>query len=152
MKRLLITSALALSLAGGAAVAQDASQLRNAVGNYIATTEYNVDVSTLTDEQVAQLYSAITSTDDHGERDNKVRAVLSENNVETYERPTTVLIADIEYPRDQIFTSVQNALVGTEYEGLAWTLSDEELVEVYSLLNNAEADAPAITDLQAYFE
>ena len=97
MKRFLMTSALVLTTATGAAFAQSndsSSQLRTQVGNWIGGSSYNVDVDSLTDDQIAAMYGAITSSEDQSEQDAAIRSVINAENVEMEERPNYVIVAD----------------------------------------------------------
>ncbi|MDF0602389.1 hypothetical protein P1J78_16745 [Psychromarinibacter sp. C21-152] len=156
MKRLLMTTALVLTTAAGTASAQmadgDNVQLRNEVGNYLAASEWTVDVDSLTTEQLVEIHSAITSDESATEVDSAVEAVLNDGNVEYTERPAYVVVETEELPRDQIFTKVSNALIGTEYEGMAWTLSDEELVQAYSVVNSTDDQSDMYLELSGLFE
>ncbi len=152
MKRFLLTSALVLTTAGGAyAQSVDSStQLRMQVGNYLATTNYQVDVDSLSDEQINQLYSSIQSGG--GEMQNAdVASVLNDNNVVSTERPSVVMVGEAEMPRGQLYAEVSNALVGTEFEGRAYTLSDEEIVGLYTVLNGSEDGGDKNAKIAAYF-
>ncbi len=156
MKRFLMTSALVLTTATGAAFAQandpDTMQLRTSVGQWIGGSTYNVDVDSLTDEQIAAMYGAITSSDDQSEQDAAIRAVLNDNNVMMEERPANIMVGDVETPRNQLYTSVEMALVGTEYEGMAYTLTDEELAAVYGTINSSDSESQLSTQLSSYFD
>ncbi|SFP05294.1 hypothetical protein [Tranquillimonas alkanivorans] len=59
------------------AIEVPANQLRARVANRLDVTyEEDVDVSTLTDDQVAELYLILTSTDDATTKDDRIRGVL----------------------------------------------------------------------------
>lgn len=155
MKRILMTTALVLTTAGAASAQmadEDTMQLRNSVGNYLASSDWNVDIDSLTTEQLAQLHGAITSTDNESEVDAKVEAVLNDENVVYEQRPAVIMVEEEEFPRDQIYTKVSTALIGTPYEGMAYTLSEEELVQAYSIINSTDSDSEANTELSGLFE
>jgi PKD repeat protein len=152
MKRFLITTALVLTTAGGAhaQMVDSSSQLRAQVGNYLATTNYMVDVDSLTDEQVNQLYASIQSGG--GEMQNAdVKAVLNDNNIMASERPATIRVGEADMPRGQLYAEVSNSLVGTEFEGRAYTLTDEEIAGLYTVINGSEDGADKNAKIAAYF-
>ena len=154
MKRFLMTTAIVLSTTAGAAYAQsdmNAEQLRAAVGQYLATSTFEVDVNSLTDTQLAALHGAITSTDSEGERDREVYAVLNDANVEMKERPDFIMVEEVETPRDQIYISVQNALEGTEFEGKVWSLSDAQLSAAYGFINSTDSETEKEQKLRSLF-
>lgn len=145
MKRFLMTTALVMTTAAGGAFAQandpDTMQLRNSVAQSLITSEYDVDVNSLTDVQVTKLYQAFNSTSSESEQDSMIRGVLAEDNVIMIEdRPDFVIVGEEEMPRDQIYTSVSMALVGTPYEGMAWQLTDEELAQAYGIFNSGDEE------------
>lgn len=152
MKRFLMTTAIILTTAGAVHAQDSNDQLRAEVENYLAGTQYSVDVSSLTTEQLAQLHGAITSTDASGDVDSAVAAILNDSNVMYEERPMMIVIDDVEMPRDQLYLSVQSALVGTEYEGMAPTLTDEQLVQVYTAVNSSDDTSDMNSKLAAVFE
>ena len=155
MKRFLMTSALVLTTATGAAFAQSndsSSQLRTQVGNWIGGSSYNVDVDSLTDDQIAAMYGAITSSEDQSEQDAAIRSVINAENVEMEERPNYVIVADEQMDRSQLHESVSMALVGTEYEGMAYTLTDEELAAVYGAVTGTDSKSELNLQLSQYFE
>ncbi|WP_172296520.1 hypothetical protein [Pseudoruegeria sp. HB172150] len=152
MKRLLLTSALVLSTSAGAVLAQasdtEETPIRNSVGNYLATSSYDVDVDSLTDEQIAALYSIYTSEED-ADVDQRVGAVLNDGNVEYETRPEFIVVEQVEQPRDQIYDAVTKGLTGTKFEGMAWELDDEELATAYAILQNENSNSSQ--DLEAVF-
>ncbi len=81
MRHILATAAIA-AMASTSAFAEshsmDRSQLETEVSNYFETNSMESDTSDLTDEQIAQLHLAITSSDDEGTKRQKVDAILSE--------------------------------------------------------------------------
>ncbi len=151
MKRFLMTTAIVLTTAG-AAVAQSNDALRAEVGNFLATSPYMVDVNSLTDAQIAELHGAYTSSEDASERHAKVEAVINDNNVEYTDRPMIVMVEGSEMDRSQLYQSVSNALIGTKYEGMAYTLSDAQLAQAYGAVNSSDDASTMETKLSAVFE
>ncbi len=153
MKRFLMTSAIILTTASaGFAQSQDGNdQMRAAVGSYLATTQYSVDVDSLTTEQLAQLHGAFTSTDNASKSDAEIRAVLNDSNVVFEERSAEVMVGETAMPRSQLYTTVETALIGTKYEGMASTLTDEQLVQAYSAINSSDDSGDVETKLSAVF-
>ncbi|MBV0912661.1 hypothetical protein [Anianabacter salinae] len=133
MKRLLTTTALVLATAtAGVATAQD-SQIRNTVSNEIATLGMDIDVSTLSQEQVAELYTIITSTDDSGDVAQRVRAVIADNS-------TGMSMDDA----DQLRQTVANELATYGMDVDVALLTDEEVSELYAATTSTDDEGTAM--------
>ena len=89
MTRLMMTTALALAVAVPAAAQSE--MLRDAVEDYIDATVQDVDVDTLTDEQVRALYAGLSSESSAAERNALVESIVRdsqyrmEDNIATFE-------------------------------------------------------------------
>ena len=144
MKRILMTSALVLTTVSGAALAGD-SQMRSALDSFFVETRFDVDVSTLTEAQVAKLHGVMSSTETESNQIAAIRAILAEENVEyTLDSDTVpegagvVVLGDTELPRDQIYVKVINGLKGTRFDGRIDELTEEELVQAMAVITGAE--------------
>ena len=75
MKKFLVLTALAASIATGA------SAMVNSAGNLSAIQHYapNADVSTLTDREISVLLNVIHGGDNEGEKGSKVRNFFRKN-------------------------------------------------------------------------
>ena len=89
MTRLMMTTALALAVAAPAAAQSE--MLRDAVEDYIDATVQDVDVDTLTDEQVRALYAGLSSESSAAERNALIESIVRdsqyrmEDNIATFE-------------------------------------------------------------------
>ena len=147
MKRFLTTTALVLATAGGAAADSDTQQLRNQVTTYFETSSMNVDVATMTDEQISELFLAINGNEAAGERDAAVRAVLNDWNV-VYDNAEGV---EIDTPNSQLRTQVGNYFDQNGISVDVGTLTDAEVSEVYLAMTSGEESgrAAAVNDILA---
>lgn len=150
MKRFLTTTAFIVATSGAALAGSHMTpdQLRMSVADYFATSEFSVDIDSLTTEQLVAIEAAISSSDDQSEKLKKVRAVLNDSNVMMTERELEIMVPT---PRDQIYVSVKNALEGTEYEGQAAFLTDEELTAAYLAINSTDDQGEKMKKLAALF-
>ncbi|MEO1580099.1 MAG: hypothetical protein AAFR34_02145 [Pseudomonadota bacterium] len=134
MKRMLFTTAAAAALAATSAFAD--SQLREQLANELNTSNMMIDVAQLTDEQVAELYAATTSTDDHGERRNKVAAVLAGSDYVMMTMDTRTVFVPISSLKNQVEMGVSS--YGFEVD--AETLEEEELAELYIAISSEDRE------------
>ena len=132
MKRLFLASAAALALTASSAIADD--QLRTQLQNELDSSSIMIDVSQLSDEQVSELHFATTSTDDHGERKNKVEAVLLDAGYMTMNMGDATMFV----PADIIKVEVQEGMAQYGYELDVSALSNPEIAELYMALNKAD--------------
>lgn len=143
MKKLLLTSAFVIATAGGA-LAGGHSQQAMMVDNLLSTYAMNVDVSSLTEDQVAELYLALTSTDDRAEAQQKVEAVLNDGNV-AYEMEDDIVIT-VNTPRSTLRAAVQAKATELGIEDVPLrTLTDEQLTQLYLLGNGSESASVKMT-------
>ncbi|MEL6801618.1 MAG: hypothetical protein AAFO80_17245 [Pseudomonadota bacterium] len=134
MKRMLFTTAAAAALAATSAFAD--SQLREQLANELNTSNMMIDVAQLTDEQVAELYAATTSTDDHSERRNKVAAVLAGSDYVMMTMDTRTVFVPISSLKNQVEMGVSS--YGFEVD--AETLEEEELAELYIAISSEDRE------------
>ncbi|MEL6518588.1 MAG: hypothetical protein AAFQ39_12800 [Pseudomonadota bacterium] len=134
MKRMLFTTAAAAALAATSAFAD--SQLREQLANELNTSNMMIDVAQLTDEQVAELYAATTSTDDHSERRNKVAAVLAGSDYVMMTMGTRTVFVPISSLKNQVEMGVSS--YGFEVD--AETLEEEELAELYIAISSEDRE------------
>lgn len=156
MKRFLMITTL-IATTTGAAIAQDSAQLRNSVEVFLTESAFDVDVSTLTNEQVAKLYGAMTSSEKISEQTSAVRAVLAEENVMGMQNSGGIVVegavdTSTPLPRNQIFAEVSTALIGTQYEGRASELSEEELAIAYGVITSSETESAMANGLDGVFK
>ena len=136
MKKLIATTALVLSTATFA-FAESHSQLAIKVDNRLAAMNIDVDMESLTDEQIASLYTALTSSEDHGEVKASVRAVMNDDNV-VFEEPEDSDLT-IVLPKSQLLASVRmnDEELGIEDVRLR-DLSVEQLSALYLIATSTE--------------
>lgn len=138
MKNLLLSTALVISTAGFAAAGSH-FQIEAQVENELALMQMDVDMDSLTEEQISQLYTTLTSTETASERDQKVRAVLNDWNVmvEDEEDPELALMI----PRSQLRSLVyqKRGELGIE-EIRVRTLTDDQLAALYLIANGNASD------------
>ncbi len=156
MKRILMATTLIIAT-GTAAFAQDAAQLRNSVEVFLTETAFDVDVSSLTDEQVVKLYGAMTSAESASEKTSAVRGILAQENVVGMQNNSEIMIENAEQtsvmmPRNQVYTEVSTALIGSKYEGRADELSDEELAIAYGVVTSSETESDMANGLDGVFK
>lgn len=84
MKTLLITTATALTLSTAAFAQDDSDQLRMSVAEELDTLDLNVDVATLSDDQVAEIYAISQGDEESGER-VKIQSVLEDGGYQAME-------------------------------------------------------------------
>ncbi|MBM9593733.1 hypothetical protein [Roseitranquillus sediminis] len=154
MKRILLSTALALATTG-AAFAQDAdtAQLRELVSQELS--EYgatDVTVDDLTSEQVSQLYFIFTSTDSSSVQRERVDRVIDEvagneprpNRIRTYrvmEGDEDVEPVSVTLPRNQLRALVSQMLETYEVEVDVATLTDEQLTELYIIDTSSDSES-----------
>lgn len=142
MKRFLMSTAFVVATAGIASAQQDASQLRQLVEQELATYQYDVDVSQLTDEQVSRLYFIATSTDSASVRQDRYDRILTpesdatemRNRIRTYrpmEGDTDMEEVEVTIPRNQLRSLVAQMLETYEYDVDVSQLDDETLRALY---------------------
>jgi hypothetical protein len=142
MKRILTTTALAIALAAPAAA--DTDMLRNVLDDRFE----NVDVSTLTDEQVRALYAATAGEDSTADVQGLVDSIVADSQ---YEMDEEAIMADPdEMARiggsNDLRDAVQNMLDNREVEADVAALTDEQVSALYLELTGGETDN---TELEA---
>ena len=149
MKRILTTTALIVATTGFAA-AQGSDMMRNTVQDYFDRSSLTVDMATLNQEQIAELYAFISSTDAAGEKRERVRAVLADEGVavesaDTYTGEGYAGMSDggmmgFEMPRDQIEARVDSWFVSHPgyADNRADALSEEQLAEAYLAITSTD--------------
>ncbi len=134
MKNLLLSTAIVLSTVTLAS-ADSHGQLAMQVDNELATMNVNVDIDSLTEAQIKELYAALTSSETADEKGDAVRAVLNDHNVMFEEEADVDLVVTV--PRSQIRAQVLN---NSEDLGLTETrirlLDDEKLAALFLLVNS----------------
>ncbi len=134
MKNLLLSTAIVLSTATLAS-ADSHGQLAMQVDNELATMNVNVDIDSLTEAQIKELYAALTSSETADEKGDAVRVVLNDHNVMFEEEADVDLVVTV--PRSQIRAQVLN---NSEDLGLTETrirlLDDEKLAALFLLVNS----------------
>ncbi len=139
MKNLLATTALIVATAT-AATAQDASQLREQVSNELATYSMNVDVSMLSDEEVTELYTVLTSTDDQGAAQQRVRGILAGSGAVSMDDPEAFVVS-MGMEMDQFDEAVSLALAENGYEDVdVSTLTTSQKAEIFTLASSDEME------------
>ncbi len=145
MKNLLLSTALVLSTATFAGAASH-SQIAMQVDNELATMSMNVDIDSLTEEQVAELFSALTSAETAQDKQLAVEGVLNDENVmfEREQDADVVVVvdgADTMVPRSQLRAAV---LESGDDLGLTDTrirlLDDDKLGALFLLANGNDPD------------
>ncbi len=145
MKRILTTTALAIAVAAPAAAGTD--MLRNALDDRFE----NVDVSTLTDEQVRALYAATAGTESAAELQRSVDSIVADSQYEMDEE--TIMADPDEMARmggsNDIRNVVADMLATREVEADVATLTDAQVSALYLELTDSE---PSNTELEAIIQ
>jgi hypothetical protein len=147
MKLITMTTAATLALSAPAFAYTGVSPtMLSSVENILEQTGLSVDVTTLTDEQVVEVYAA--GQDSGGEQLQKIRAALDEENYVTRpvtERRMTLTEADerglAPVGEASVIASVQNYLEIQGFEVDASTLTDAQVAEIYGLAFGGEGDS-----------
>ncbi len=138
MKNLMLSTALVLSTAGFAA-ADSHFQIEAQVENELALMQMDVDMDSLTEEQISALYTTISSAETASERDKGVRAVLNDWNVtfENEDDPELTLMI----PRSQLRSLVyaKRGELGIDQIRVR-TLTDDQLAALYLIANGDASD------------
>ena len=136
-RSLILSTALATGMVAGASIANASEMTESIVEDKLATHAMHVEVDSLTDEQVSELYLITTSTDSHGEQRNKIMGVLTDWNVE-YEMTDDDMIA-VSVPRNQLLATVDSSRteLGLEEVKLS-ALSNEDLSSLYLIAAGSE--------------
>ncbi|RDC73457.1 hypothetical protein DLJ49_07810 [Rhodovulum sp. 12E13] len=145
MKRILTTTALAIALAAPAAA--DTDMLRNVLENRFE----DVDVSTLTDEQVRALYAATAGEDSAADIQGRVDSIVADSQ---YEMDEEAIMADPdEMARmggsNDLRNVVADMLATREIDADVATLTDEQVSALYLELTDSE---PSNTELEAIIQ
>jgi hypothetical protein len=148
MKLITMTAAAALALAAPAFAYTGVSpSMLSSVENILEESGLSVDVTTLTDEQVVEVYVA-GQQDTSAEQLGMIRSALDEDNYimrPVTERRMTLTEADerglVPVGENSIVASVQNYLERQNFEVDASTLTDAQIAEIYTIAFSAEDDA-----------
>ena len=145
MKRLLITTTAAAIALSTAAFAESDSQLRMSVESELDAHNFNVDVSTLSDEQVAEVYAITQSDDDSGER-IKLMSVLGDAGYQHMELGEEMIF--VKLPEDMPMPPANDlrAEVGLKLDeyGIkadASELSDDQVAKIFAIVQNSDGEA-----------
>lgn len=154
MKTLLMSTAAALTLATGAFAQSGDDQLRLAVADQLDGYDINVDVSSLSDEQIAEIYAIGQSEDDAGER-AQVMAVLGDAGYQQMELGEEMIF--ISNTTAGMENAVENATEGMTANSLrdqvdiklgeygfddvdAATLTDDQVAKLYTVVQNSDTE------------
>lgn len=139
MRRLLMTTALVLTTAT-AGFAQENSQIRAQVEDKLMALNINVDVSSLSDEQLNEIF-LLSTGDEMGDR-SRIQAAIGD---------MAGPMATMEVSNSQLRGSVQNSLTALGIEGDVSTLSDADVTRLYFLVNSAEMGRATESRIQEVF-
>lgn len=148
MKNLLLTTALIMGTTSFAHAASH-SQIAMQVDNALASMNMEVDIDSLTEEQVSELYSAISSTDSASSKQSSIRAVLNDNNVVVTDMEDTPVELSYMMPRSQLVSIVRakETELGIGNVRLR-SLSDAQLTELYLLANGGDTSSEKMSKAQ----
>lgn len=149
MKRFLTATALIVATSG-AAMAANHAQLIETIQQQLEGYAVEINYDALTPEQAAELHAAVTSSDSHGVRDQKVRAILAENPGLVMNDEDRMSLA-YDTPMDQRKAIVVDAFerMGLDYS--VDSLSGNEVTEVYLLVTGTDDETAVRDRLRAYF-
>lgn len=131
MKTLMYTTAAVFALSG-AAMAQD--QLRAAVQDEFVENGFSVDVDSLTDEQVNEIY-ALTTSDNSNVRGDISKILMDGGYARMEMGESTIFVAG-----NSLRDAVEIQLEGWGYEIEADTLTDEQIAGLYPIVTGASED------------
>lgn len=100
MKRLMMTTTIIATLTAGTAFAYN-EQMRATVEQQLLSMPMDVEVGTLTNEQVAEIYPIVTSADSPSMKASKIEAIVTAVDVDTVSqqnRDALMIIADTRFP------------------------------------------------------
>lgn len=137
MKNLLLTTALIMGTATFAHAASH-TQIAMQVDNALASMAMEVDIDSLTEDQISALYTTISSSDNASEKRNKIRAQLNDMNVMATDMDDPDVEVRYVAPRSQLISLVRakETELGIGNVSLR-SLSDEQLVALYQLGNGS---------------
>lgn len=139
MKRILLSTAFVVASTGLAAAQMDTSQIQEIVQQDLATYQYDVDVSELSQQELLQLYAIATSTDSSSVRQDQYDRILQPSddavsNIRTYrpmEGDTDTEEVSVTIPRNQLRSLVDQMLETYEYDVDVSQLDDQTLAGLY---------------------
>ncbi len=144
-KSLLLSAAL---FAGGATFASADTQLRAQVADQLSTYSMNVDVDSLTDEQVAELHLITSSTMVESEKPEKIENVLNEWNVEAEASEDYAI--GVEVPRNSMVRALDQFRVELGLPDVRFsTLTDDQVGALYLIATGGETDTMKKTKAEA---
>lgn len=134
MTRFMLTTAAAAALAASTAFAN--TQLEEQVDTAFDASGIMVDTAKLNDEQLNELFLITSSTDDHGEKRNKVRAVMEDAGYASMNVGPNIVFV----PINSLKAQVQNGVEDYGYEVDVNALNERELAELYIAISSETQD------------
>lgn len=131
MKTLMYTTAAVIALSG-AAMADE--QLRAAVETEFQEHGFSVDISTLTDEQVAEIY-ALTTSDNNNVRGDIAKVLMDDGYARMEMNTQTIFV-----PANSLRSSLEIQLGEWGYDVDASTLTDEQVAALYPIVTGSADD------------
>ncbi len=149
MKTLLITTATALTLSTGAFAQDDSDQLRMSVADELDTLDLNVDVDSLSDDQVAEIYAISQGDEESGER-VKIQSILEGGGYQAMELgdemifvQNAVATAEGAMPEggNDLRDQVEIKLGEYGYDDVdTESLSDDQVAKLYSVVQSSDSE------------
>lgn len=137
-RSLILSTALATGMVAGASFAYAEDMTASIVEDKLAVRAMNVEVDSLTHEQLSELFLITTSTDTFGEQRNQLMAVLNDWNVE-YEMTDDDMVT-VSIPRNQLLANVDGSRAELGLEDVRLSgLSDADLSALYLISAGGES-------------
>ncbi len=142
MKTLLLSAATALAVAGGAFAMTPDEQTRETVAGVLDSYNFNVDVSTLSDDQVNQIYSFTELHDQKGER-ARILKILDDAGYQHMELGEEIIFVKIDSnylpPANSLRDELALKLRDYGYDDVdTHKLSDDQVAKLYSIAQDSE--------------
>lgn len=145
MRTLLYTTAATLTLAT-AAFAQSNEQLQESVALALEEQNINVDLTTVSDDKLAELYALTQASDTMGER-TRIMSVFEDASYQKMELGEEVIFMPEDY-------AMETEMPGNDLRGLVGiklseygvdadveSLSDDEVAKLFTVVQSSEGDA-----------
>ena len=132
MKTLALSTAALLTVATAASANQE---LRLAVDDILDTNNISVDVESLTDDQVAQIF-AIGNSQEQGAQKLAIESILNEGDYASFRMGNEMMFM----PASSIRDGVEIKLTEFGYDVETDTLTDQQVVELYAIVQSTDGE------------
>ncbi len=145
MKTLLLSAATVLAVAGGAFAMTPDQQTRDTVANTLDSYNFNVGVSTLTDDQVNLIYGFTELHDQKGER-ARILKILDDAGYQHMQLGEEMIFVKIDSsylpPANSLRDEVGIKLGDYGFDNVdTHKLSDDQVAKLYTIVQNSDTEA-----------